>query len=78
MKPFFNFLNDYFFIVNIFFVLIIVFSQKKRPIYTIFWVIILILAPYTGIFFYLFFGLSFHKSRIIKKFYGKSFLNFDN
>ncbi|MGL4980600.1 MAG: cardiolipin synthase, partial [Fusobacteriaceae bacterium] len=78
MKPFFNFLNDYFFIVNIFFFLIIVFSQKKRPIYTIFWVIILILAPYTGIFFYLFFGLSFHKSRIIKKFYGKSFLNFDN
>ncbi|MGL4402590.1 MAG: cardiolipin synthase [Fusobacteriaceae bacterium] len=78
MELIFKFLNDYFFIVNIFFVLIIIFSEKKRPVYAIFWVILLILAPYTGFVFYLFFGLSFRQSRIIKKFYGKSFLSFNN
>lgn len=78
MESVLKFFNDYFFIVNIFFVLIIIFSEKKRPVYTIFWVILLLLAPYTGFIFYLFFGLSFRKSRIIKKFYGKSFLNFNS
>ncbi|MGL5578480.1 MAG: PLDc N-terminal domain-containing protein, partial [Fusobacteriaceae bacterium] len=76
MELLLKFLIDYFFIVNIVFVLIIIFTEKKRPVYTIFWVILLILAPYTGFIFYLFFGLSFQKSRIIKKFYGKSFLSF--
>ncbi|MGL4567853.1 MAG: cardiolipin synthase, partial [Fusobacteriaceae bacterium] len=78
MELLLKFLIDYFFIVNIVFVLIIIFTEKKRPVYTIFWVILLILAPYTGFIFYLFFGLSFQKSRIIKKFYGKSFLSFNN
>lgn len=78
MNPILKFLSDYFFIVNTFFVLIIIFTEKKRPVYSIFWIVLLIFAPYTGFIFYLFFGLSFRKSRIIKKFYGKSLLNFNS
>lgn len=73
-----NFLSEYIFIVNTIFILIIIFSEKKGPVYTIFWIFLLILSPYAGFIIYLFFGLSFHKSRIIKKFYGKTLLNFNN
>lgn len=78
MELILKFLSDYIFIVNTIFVLIIIFLEKKRPVYTIFWIFFLILTPYTGFIIYLFFGLSFHKSRIIKKFYGKTLLNFNS
>lgn len=78
VRDLFTFLRDYIFFMNGLLILVIIFMEKKRPVYTLFWVTLLLLAPYTGFIFYLFFGLSFRKARIIKKFYGKTLLSFNS
>ncbi|MGL6167555.1 MAG: PLDc N-terminal domain-containing protein [Fusobacteriaceae bacterium] len=57
---------------NIFFLLLIIFFEKKRPVQALFWISLLIFAPYLGFISFLFWGLSLKKSRIISKFYKKN------
>lgn len=70
-----TFFKDYIVIINIFFLITIVLLERKKPVYTLFWITILILAPYIGFIFYLFFGLSFRKKRVVDKFYKWKFLH---
>lgn len=74
----FYFFRDYIFLMNGLFLLILIFLEKKKPVSTLFWVTLLILMPYAGFILYLFFGLTFRKARIIKKFYGKTLLDFNS
>lgn len=69
-----TFFSDYVVIINIFFLITIVLLERKKPVYTLFWITILVLAPYIGFIFYLFFGLSFRKRRVVDKFYKWKFL----
>lgn len=58
-------------LINIVFLLIIIFSERKTPMHSLFWISLLIFAPYLGFFTFLFFGLSLKKSRFINKFHTK-------
>lgn len=63
------FFAKYIYLVNIFFVVIIIFLERKKPVYSLFWITVLILTSYIGFISYLLFGLSFRKKRLSKKFY---------
>lgn len=63
LKIIFNFLLNYVWFVNIFFILIIILIERKNPLYTLFWIFLLTIIPYLGFTFYLFFGISFRKRR---------------
>ena len=60
-------------IFNIFFLLLIIFIEKKRPVSALFWISLLVFVPYLGFFLFLFFGLKMKKSRIITKYYERKF-----
>lgn len=69
------FFHKYIFFTNILFLIAIIFLERKRPVYTLFWITLLILAPYLGFIFYLFFGLSFRKLRVVNTSYDNKFLS---
>ena len=62
-------LLKYLWIMNLSFILILVLLERKNPLYTLLWAIILSLAPYIGFIAYLFFGISFRKRRKANKIY---------
>ncbi|WP_261787619.1 phospholipase D-like domain-containing protein [Fusobacterium necrophorum] len=62
-------LLKYIWIMNLSFILILVLLERKNPLYTLLWAIILSLAPYIGFIAYLFFGISFRKRRKANKIY---------
>ena len=66
-------LKDSVFFINIVFALIVLFLERKRPMYTLFWITLLLLTSYLGFLAYLFFGLKFYKRRKVKKFYSRTF-----
>ncbi len=70
-----EFLKNYIILSNIIFLLVIIFVEKKRPVYALFWISLLVFTSYLGFFSFLFLGLSLKKSRRINKFYGNSALN---
>ncbi|MEG0583388.1 MAG: hypothetical protein RR476_02320 [Cetobacterium sp.] len=39
-------LRDYLIVINIFLAAIVIFFERKRPVYTLFWITILILTSY--------------------------------
>lgn len=61
--------RDYIVFINIIFLITIVLLERKRPVFTLFWITLLILAPYVGFVIYLFFGLSFRKKRVVNEYY---------
>ena len=70
-----TFFKDYIAIINMIFLIIIILIERKKPVYTLFWITILVLAPYLGFIAYLFFGLSFQKKRVVNQFYKWKFLH---
>ena len=66
--------RDYIVFINIIFLLIIILLERKRPVFTLFWITLLVLAPYLGFILYLFFGLSFRKKRVVNEYYKWKFL----
>lgn len=64
-------LNNYFVFINVIFACVVIFFERKRPVFTLLWVNILLLTPYFGFIFYLFFGLRFKKRRELEKYYLK-------
>lgn len=69
-----HWLGDYIFIANIFLASVVLFFERKRPVYTLFWITILLLTSYFGFIAYLFFGMKFYKKRNTEKFYTRNFL----
>lgn len=67
------FLN-YIWIANLFFIVVIVLMEKRNPLYTILWILILSIFSYAGFFLYLFLGMSFRKERLANKAYKKKHL----
>lgn len=67
-------LGDYIFIANIILASVVLFFERKRPVYTLFWITILLLTSYFGFIAYLFFGMKFYKKRNTEKFYTRNFL----
>ncbi|MEG0022823.1 MAG: cardiolipin synthase [Cetobacterium sp.] len=67
-------LRDYLIVINIFLAAIVIFFERKRPVYTLFWITILLLTSYFGFIMYLFFGMSFKKKNKLKRFYSRKFL----
>lgn len=53
-------------VLNIFFIVLVVFFEKKKPESTLAWVLILFFVPYLGIFLYIIFG-EFFRFRVRKK-----------
>lgn len=53
-------------LLNIVFILIVIFFERKRVMNTLGWVLVLSLTSYVGFIFYLFFGLSFQKKKRLK------------
>lgn len=74
MESFIRFFANYIVFINIIFVLIIVLLERKNSLYTLFWIVLLSLAPYIGFIAYLFFGLSFRKKRVVVEYYRRKFL----
>lgn len=70
----FHLLSDYILIANIFLASVVLFFERKRPVYTLFWITILLLTSYLGFIAYLFFGMKFYKKRSTEKFYTRNFL----
>ncbi|WP_349763692.1 cardiolipin synthase [Fusobacterium sp. SYSU M8D902] len=68
------FFRDYIIVINALFLFIIVLLERKNPLFTLFWITLLVLAPYLGFVAYLFFGLSFRKKRVVNQFYKWKFL----
>lgn len=66
-------LGESLFYINIIFTLIVIFFERKRPMYTLFWITLLLLTSYVGFLAYLFFGLKFYKKRKVMKFYSRTF-----
>ena len=60
--------------INIILASIIIFFERKKPLYTLFWIMVLIFTSYFGFIVYLFFGLSFKKRIQLKKHYSRSLL----
>lgn len=75
MEFFISIFRDYIAVINIAFLLIIVLLERKRPVFTLFWITLLVLAPYLGFILYLFFGLSFRKKRVVNQYYEGKFGN---
>ena len=75
MENLLTFLSDYIIFVNILFLFTIILLERKNPLYTLFWITLLVLAPYFGFIAYLFFGLSFRKKRVVNKYYRWKFLS---
>lgn len=69
-----HWLSDYIFIANILLASVVLFFERKRPVYTLFWITILLLTSYFGFIAYLFFGMKFYKKRNTEKFYTRNFL----
>ncbi|MDP0506098.1 MAG: cardiolipin synthase [Fusobacterium sp. JB019] len=67
-------IGSYIYIINIIFAAIVLFFERKRPVYTLLWIVILLLTSYVGFIAYLFFGLKFYKKRKVQKFYKRTFL----
>lgn len=67
-------LSDYIFVANILLASVVLFFERKRPVYTLFWITILLLTSYFGFIAYLFFGMKFYKKRKVEKFYTRNFL----
>ncbi|MGL4392371.1 MAG: cardiolipin synthase [Fusobacteriaceae bacterium] len=65
---FFDAIRNYVIIFNIILLLSIVFLERRRPIYVLFWITLLIAIPFVGLFFFLFFGFSWKKIRTVNKF----------
>lgn len=61
--------RDYLVFINIFLAGVIIFFERRRPIYTLFWIMLLLLTSYFGFFMYLFFGLKFKKRNSLKKYF---------
>ena len=61
------------FFINFIFALVVLFFERKRPMYTLFWITLLLLTSYFGFLAYLFFGLKFYKKRKVMKFYSRTF-----
>lgn len=74
MNIFLTFFSDYIVFTNIIFMLIIVLLERRNPLFTLFWIVLLTLAPYVGFIAYLFFGLSFRKKRVVNEYYKWKFL----
>ena len=53
-----------FFLINIFFTLLVVFFERKNPVSTWAWIIVLNIVPYFGFIIYLFLGLDARKRKI--------------
>lgn len=66
-------LGESLFYINIIFALIVIFFERKRPMYTLLWITLLLLTSYLGFLAYLFFGLKFYKKRKVTKFYSRTF-----
>lgn len=75
MEIFIAFFRDYIVFINIIFVLVIVLLERRNPLFTLFWIVLLVLAPYAGFIAYLFFGLSFRKKRVVNEYYKWKFLH---
>lgn len=71
LKEYILFAKEYLFIFNIFFMIVIIFSERKTPVHSLFWVFLLFFAPYLGLLTFLIFGLSLKKTRFINKYHGK-------
>ncbi|MGL5961051.1 MAG: cardiolipin synthase [Cetobacterium sp.] len=69
-------LKDYLVFVNIIFAAIVIFFERKRPVFTLFWIMILLLTSYFGFIMYLFFGISFKKRRALSKYYLKNSVDY--
>ncbi len=67
----FNAVTRHLFLLNIFFLCVVIFHERKTPIRSLFWICLLVFAPYFGLITFLFFGLSLKKSKYINKFYSK-------
>ena len=74
LQQVFHLLGDYIFVANIFLASVVIFFERKRPMYTLFWITILLLTSYFGFIAYLFFGMKFYKKRNTEKFYTRNFL----
>ena len=74
LQQVFHLLGDYIFVANIFLASVVLFFERKRPVYTLFWITILLLTSYFGFIAYLFFGMKFYKKRNTEKFYTRNFL----
>lgn len=72
MKDIFVILKDYLAIINIIFALIVIFFERRRPVFTLFWITILLLTSYFGFIMYLFFGLRFKRRITLEKYYLKN------
>lgn len=70
----YHLLSDYIFVANIILASIVLFFERKNPVNTLFWIVILLLTSYIGFITYLFFGIRFYKKRNTKKFYSRNFL----
>ena len=66
--------RDYLIFINMILAGVIIFLERRRPVYTLFWITILLLTSYFGFIVYLFFGLSFKKKRRLQKFYSRKLL----
>lgn len=64
-------LANHLFLINIFFLFVVIFIERRTPIRSLFWISLLVFAPYLGLFTFLLFGLSLKKSKYINKFYTK-------
>lgn len=62
-------LKDYLVIINIIFASIIIFFERRKPVFTLFWITVLLLTSYFGFIMYLFFGLRFKRRRELAKYY---------
>lgn len=72
MREVFIILKDYLVLINIIFACVVIFLERKRPVFTLFWITILLLTSYFGFIMYLFFGVSFKKRRALEKYYIKN------
>ena len=61
-------LKDSVFFINIVFALIVLFLERKRPMYTLFWITLLLLTSYLGFLAYLFLDLNFTREERLKSF----------
>ncbi len=68
-------LKDYFIIINIIFASIIIFFERRKPVFTLFWITILLFTSYFGFIMYLFFGIRFKKRRELAKYYANEEIN---
>lgn len=65
-------LKDYLVVINFIFACVVIFLERKRPVFTLFWITLLLLTSYFGFIMYLFFGVSFKKRRALEKYYIKN------